>query len=89
MQEYRNKQKEDAERSFIRSHCTTEWPDAADVPSNLKPYSEVHSELTLCNDILLSGCRIVVPVSLQKLTLEKIHNVHQGIQNRGGRYTGI
>ena len=71
LQEYHDKQKEDQECSLIRSYCTTEWPDAADVPPNLKPYSEVRSELPLCNDILLRGCRIVVPVSLQKQTLEK------------------
>ena len=80
LQEYHDKQKEDQECSLIRSYCTTEWPDAADVPPNLKPYSEVRSKLTLCNDILLRGCRIVVPVSLQKQTLEKIHHGHQGIQ---------
>ena len=57
--------------SLIYSCCATEWPDAADVPSNLKPYSEVRSALTLCNDILLRGCRIVVPVLLQKQALEK------------------
>ena len=71
LQEYRDKQKEDQECSLIRSYCTTEWPDAADVPPNLKPYSVVRSELILCNDILLRGCHIVVPVSLQKQTLEK------------------
>ena len=80
LQEYCDEQKEDPVCSLIRSYCATEWPDAADVPSNLKPYSEVRSELTLCNDILLRGCRIVVPVSLQKQTLEKIHHGHQGIQ---------
>ena len=62
--------------SHIHSYCATEWPDAADMPSNLEPYSEVYSELTLCNDILLCGCRIVVPVSLQKQTLD---HGHQGI----------
>ena len=80
LQEYRDKQKEDQECSLTCSYCTTEWPDAADVAPNLKPYSEVRSELTLCNDILLRGFRIVVPVSLQKQTLEKIHHGHQGIQ---------
>ena len=71
LQQYCDKQKEDPVCSLISSYCATEWPDAANVPSNLKPYSEVCSELTLCNDILLLGCRIVVPVSLQKQTLEK------------------
>ena len=47
LQEYRNKQKEDQECSLIRGYCTTEWPDAADVPLNLNPYSEVGLSL-LC-----------------------------------------
>ena len=72
LQEYCNKQKEDPVCSLIRSYCATEWPDAADVPSNIKRYSEVHSELTLCNDILLCGCHIVVPVSLEKQTMQKV-----------------
>ena len=64
--------------SLIRSYCATEWPDAADMLSNLEPYSEVHSELTLSNDILLRGCRIVVPVSLQKQTLDHGHqDIHR------------
>jgi hypothetical protein len=36
--------------------------------------------LTLQNDLLLHGNRIVVPASLQKETLQKIHQGHQGIQ---------
>ena len=64
LQEYCGKQKEGPVCSLICSYCATEWPDAADVPSNLKPYSEANSELTLCNDILLHGCHIVVSVLL-------------------------
>ena len=66
LQVYCDKKKEDSVCSLICSYCATEWPDVADMPSNLKPYSEVHSGLTFCNDISLYGCRIVVPVSLQK-----------------------
>ena len=46
LQEDCDKQKEDPVCSLIHSYCATEWPDAADVPSNIKRYSEVHSELT-------------------------------------------
>ena len=39
LQEDYDKQKEDPVCLLIHSYCATEWPDAADVPSNLKPYS--------------------------------------------------
>jgi len=80
LQEYCDKQKTDATCSLVRSYCTDGWPDISDVSADLKPYSEICSELTICNDILLRGFRIVVPVSMQKQTLEKIHHGHQGMQ---------
>ena len=46
----------------------------------LKQYCEIQSELSVCNNLLLRNCCIVVPKSLQKQTLEKIHHGHQGIK---------
>ena len=46
---------------------------------------ELQSELSICNHLLLCNWCIVVPESLQKQTLEKIHNGHQGIQKRRSR----
>ena len=46
----------------------------------IKPYWEVRGELTLHGDLLLYGTRIIVPASMQRETLEKIHQGHQGIQ---------
>jgi len=37
-------------------------------------------ELSLCDDLLLFGSRIVVPETMRKVTLQKIHQGHQGIQ---------
>ena len=80
LQEYHDKQKEDTACALVCSYCASGWPDPSKVPTDLKPYSQVCSELTLCNDILLRGSRIVVPTCLHKQTLEKIHHGHQGIQ---------
>ena len=80
LQEYCDEQKTDPVCSRIRNYCTSGWPDISQIPLDLKPYAEIRSELSLCNDILLRGWRIVVPTSLQKLTLQKIHHGHQGIQ---------
>ena len=81
LQEYCDEQKADPVCSRIRNYCTSGWPDISQIPSDLKLYAEICHELTLCNDILLRDCHIVVPTSLQKLTLDTIHHDHQGIQN--------
>ena len=80
LEEYRTAQKADTTCSLIRHYCDKGWPHKSQVPNNLKPYCEVQSELSVCNDLLLRNYCIVVPESLQKQTLEKIHHGHQGIQ---------
>ena len=45
----------------------------------MKPYWQSLDKLSLHNDLLLFGSRIVVPKQLRKLNLEKIHQGHQGI----------
>ena len=49
------------------------------MPENVRPYWSVRGELSLQGDLLLRGRRTVVPKSLQKETLQKIHSGHQGI----------
>ena len=45
-----------------------------------KPYWEAQGDLTIGEDLLLYGGRIVVPEALQTETLQKLHQGHQGIQ---------
>ena len=47
----------------------------------------MRGDLTLHDNLLLYGSRIVVPKSLQAATLQKIHNGHQGIQRCRQRTT--
>ena len=56
------------------------WPDKHHIETHLKPYWKVRGELTVGQDLLLYGQRIVVPKSLQQETLRRIHDGHQGIQ---------
>ena len=49
------------------------------VEKSVIPYWHKRSHLSIGNDILLHGSQIVVPHSLRKETLEKIHHGHQGI----------
>ena len=77
---YRNTQQQDIICSRIIAFCTNGWPRKEHTPADLMPYWQVKSELTICDNLLLRGNRIVVPHSLQKETMDKIHSGHQGIQ---------
>ena len=72
LEEYQTAQKADATYSMIQHYCKNGWPHKSRVPGNLTLNSIVRSqsELSVCNDLLLCNCCIVVPKSLQKQTLE-------------------
>jgi transposase InsO family protein len=78
--EYASAQASDPACSKILQYCQQGWPDKNKIEPHLKPYWKVQGELTISNNLLLYGRRIVVPKSLQRETLRKIHDGHQGIQ---------
>ena len=61
-------------------YCQNVWPPQSQIKSDLLQYWDTRSELTICDSLLLYGSRIVVPKSLQRETLSKIHQGHQGIE---------
>ena len=77
---YRDAQLADSTCAAVRTYCTTGWPRRQMLTNNLLPYWKVRGELSLYENLLLYGSRIVVLAKLQKETLYKIHQGHQGIQ---------
>ena len=73
------KQKEDDILSKIRSYVSSEWPDKSKISVFLRPFNSVKSNLSIVNDILVLGSRIVIPQSLRTDILDHIHEGHQGI----------
>ena len=56
------------------------WPNnRVEVPQCLRAYWNFREELSEANGIILKGERIVIPTSLRKEMLEKIHASHMGI----------
>ena len=79
LHQYRQAQATDTETGAVISYCKFGWPVKAKLPPNLKLYWMVRAKLTLHNDLLLYGSRIVIPHGLQQETMLKIHEGHQGI----------
>ena len=55
------------------------WPNASDVPAVMKPYYQFRDELSVCNNILLKGDRLVIPTCQRIEMLELLHVGHLGI----------
>lgn len=57
------------------------WPKTCrDVHPFLKPYFQFKDQLSVMGDLVLFSDRIVIPPSLRRLMLEKLHSSHQGIE---------
>ena len=55
------------------------WYAKQTLPASLKPYHCVSGEITVVNNLLVRGSRIISPPPLQKEVLQRIHDGHLGI----------
>ena len=77
---YRQGQADDATVSKVITYCQSGWPHKNQISEDLRPYWAIRGELSLYDNLLLYGSRIVIPPKLCNETLAKIHQGHQGIQ---------
>ena len=77
---YRQAQGEDEVCSKVISYCNNTWPTKFQVDAKLRAYWKVRNEPTVHNKLLLKGQRIVDPKRLQRETLLKVHEGHQGME---------
>lgn len=76
---YIQEQAADSVCAEVMKYCQEGWPQKSPPNPVLGPYWRARSSLSLQNGLLLYNQRIVIPRSLQKETLESIHQGHQGI----------
>ena len=57
------------------------WPnEKSATPAEARPYWDYRSELTVEDELILKGNRVVIPNTLRKNMLKKLHASHQGIE---------
>ena len=81
LEQYRQAQRSDSTCSTLMKYCRRGWPDRSKLTPELKPYWPARGELTIGEELLLHGSRVVVPLQMQGETLIKLHQGHQGIQH--------
>ena len=71
----------DADLQILMSTVLEIWPSTqAEVPQEIRPYFSLKEEITVQNGLLFKGDRIIVPASLRKEMMEKVHSSHLGIE---------
>ena len=73
-------QSEDSVCQSLRFYVENDWPnDKSLVNENVKPYWQFRGEITVQNNLLLRGSRLIIPAQLRSEMLEKLHDAHMGI----------
>ena len=80
LDEYRQAQRKDEICSQVIEFCSNGWPQRQKVKGVLTLFWKERGSLTMNNNLLMYNDRIVIPQPLQKETLRKIHEGHQGIE---------
>ena len=63
--------------SRVLQYSKRGWP--VNIPDFLKPYHNRRDELTLEDDCIMWGARVIVPAKLRERVLEELHSAHMGI----------
>ncbi|XP_038045865.1 uncharacterized protein K02A2.6-like [Patiria miniata] len=80
LKQFREETAADPTLAKVKGHIMNGWPvDKHHLTSDVGPYYAVHNELVFCDGIIFLGNRVVVPRSMQKDMLKKIHESHLGI----------
>lgn len=70
----------DSDLLKVRKFIMQGWPDRDNsIPDQIKPYYAVRNELSVSNGMVIYQSRVVIPMSMQKETLQSIHEGHMGI----------
>ncbi|KAK7088654.1 hypothetical protein V1264_022553 [Littorina saxatilis] len=79
LQELRQKTDADPDLAALRDTIIDGWPDNAKLlPKRLRDYWSCKDELSVEDDLVLKGDRIIIPAAMQAYILQNIHAGHQG-----------
>ena len=79
LEELQQKTDADPELAKLKTFIVNGWPDdAKQLPKNLRDYWSCRDELSVQDELVMKGERIVIPKAMQQYILQNIHAGHQG-----------
>lgn len=77
----REETQNDPKLQLLAEVIVTGFPETStECPKEISEYWNIRTELSLCDEIIIKTHRIVIPVTLRKEVLTKIHTGHLGIE---------
>ena len=80
LEEIRRETKKDENLKLVMHYVRFGWPETNSLCKTLKPFWIERGHLTVHDDLLMKGSRIIIPDSLRSENLRLLHDGHQGIQ---------
>ncbi len=80
LEKYRKAQAEDPVCAKVIEFCQSGWPRSNKLSDHVAIYYPFRASLTNTRQLLLYGSRIVIPTTLRKSVMGKVHSGHLGIQ---------
>ena len=75
----RDKGRQDAEYNHLKQVITIGFPkEKSELPLELHPYWNDRTELSVINDVIFRGQRLVIPKLMRRSILQHLHASHQG-----------
>ena len=82
LDEIRIHTKKDESMQQLKEVILKGWPERkADVPNAAAPYFMIRDELSVEDDIICRGERVVIPPTLRKDMMTRIHSSHMGVES--------
>ena len=70
---------EDSEYQQLRQYILNGFPDhRSQLPDECKRYWSVRNQLALDDNLIVYGCRVLIPSMMRRRILQQLHESHQG-----------
>ena len=79
LQELREHSEQDPEYQQLKNFIFNGFPNRrSQIPENCKRYWNVREHLTLDDDLIVNGCRLLIPYAMRHQILSQLRESHQG-----------
>ena len=79
LQELRKHAEQDEEYQLLRTFILDGFPkQRKQLPESCRRYWNVHQQLSLDDDLIVYGCRLLIPTTMRHQVLTNLHEAHQG-----------
>ena len=86
LQELRRHAADDPEYQTLKELIMTGFPNERNAMAEpMKKYWAIKDRLSVDDDLVVSGCRLLIPTSLRATMLSRLHEAHQGIARSQAR----